>query len=1019
MHLLYILVFFICSIFSIKSYANDQKTLMDSKELKSQTKTETIPDSKIYSGKLENGLRYFILRNTIPKQAVSIRFLVNFGSLDEKPGERGLAHFIEHMAFNGTRHFPEGKLESFFKDLGIHYLNDTAATTFQDHTVYKLDLTSNHQKTLEKILLVLRDFADGIQFEPNAVEQERGVVLAEMLDRESRKIRYKSLYQDILKLSKKANYDPVGIKTDVEHADKRKLEKLYHHYYAPDNSVLMIIGDIHPDEIEKQIKDQFSSWKRKSPKRNRLYGFSEVEGKSFLEQVPQGKYDSKNTLLIPEIILNSGGKDTSVEFIQPFLPIIPETEEGILLDLSEYIAHQILKERLKSRIMDKFNPGSGIFIHQGAAQQTYLNKDRRYRSFYISSPAQYIYDVITLFEYETRRINKYGFSEKEIIAEKQNILNSINDQKDDKINNIKQIEELHQRVRFDRIKIDAKSANYIIKKRIDEINSAFVHQAFLSVWKTPPVIDINGIEGTSQSEINGRVIKAYQVAYEQDLTQYEKKPEPGINQFSYTASKEPGKIKYRLPEARDKISRMVLSNNIRVNIYHIPDFQETHMITAFKGGLFQCDGNNDVLPYLGSFPLMGLKQHSYQELVSIFHDRKSSFSFYVGEDEYAFKSLIHNQEFSQETQLLNAYIQEPGWRTEWVDAVKNHLPNLYAKLFSNKREVFEGLYYSLLFKNNSCTKYQNQEDVEKIDIHRLKTVLEPVLSKSVMDVSIVSGLDKAEIEKKILSSFATLPERNKESASLDKKKIFSFPKQGKNPDILYHFGEGQDSLAAVFWSVDLSDVNKQVSKFSKQARKKEAKKDKLESERKEKNAFNEEQLQFLPCWYVEDFAQSMRDYIEQNLREKDGATYHVGAKFFCNPDVTDYSFIGLVFDVSKDQLEHIFQRIDDLAKAFKNKGSVDMVNQSLDLSYLNFQRLYREDVGSILKVVSQAQKSGGIRDFYTKKDTYYHHVTAQQIQTLARKTLQSSKAWRLLVEPGKDIKHAHQHNQDMLNRMNR
>ena len=141
--------------------------------------SDLTPDPRITFSRLDNGVRLAIFPNSNPKSRISLRLHVAASSLNENEAERGLAHFVEHMAFNGTTHFPSGKLVEFLQRQGMSFGDDVNATTSYSSTIYKLELGSNSPENLREALQVFRDYADGILFDPAAVDRERGIILAE------------------------------------------------------------------------------------------------------------------------------------------------------------------------------------------------------------------------------------------------------------------------------------------------------------------------------------------------------------------------------------------------------------------------------------------------------------------------------------------------------------------------------------------------------------------------------------------------------------------------------------------------------------------------------------------------------------------------------------------------------------------------------------------------------------------------------------------------------------------------
>ena len=143
------------------------------------------PDPAVHWGKLDNGLRYAVMANGEPRGRASLRFAVSVGSIDENERQRGLAHFLEHMAFNGSTHFPDGSMVEYFQHLGMSFGGDTNASTGSDRTEYQIELPDTRPETLIQALTLFADFADGLTLDQKAMDKERGIILAEQRDRDS------------------------------------------------------------------------------------------------------------------------------------------------------------------------------------------------------------------------------------------------------------------------------------------------------------------------------------------------------------------------------------------------------------------------------------------------------------------------------------------------------------------------------------------------------------------------------------------------------------------------------------------------------------------------------------------------------------------------------------------------------------------------------------------------------------------------------------------------------------------
>src|SRR5438094_2645239 len=228
---------------------------------------DVIPfDKAVRTATLPNGLKYFVRQNGRPAKRVSLRLAVKAGSLNEADDQLGLAHLIEHMAFNGSEHFKPGELVSYFESTGARLGPHVNAYTSFDETVYMLELPTDKPEIVAKGLTALADFAGGLTLSQEEVDKERGVVIEEWRGRlgASSRIRdkqfpilfYKSRYADRL---------PIGKPEIIRTAPVSRLRAFYDTWYRPDRMAVIAVGDIEPQQLEDGIKSAFGGLKPRGP----------------------------------------------------------------------------------------------------------------------------------------------------------------------------------------------------------------------------------------------------------------------------------------------------------------------------------------------------------------------------------------------------------------------------------------------------------------------------------------------------------------------------------------------------------------------------------------------------------------------------------------------------------------------------------------------------------------------------------------------------------------------------------
>ena len=227
-----------------------------------QEASDIAADPAVLYGRLPNGMRYAILRNETPREQVSFRFRIAAGSIDEKPAQRGIAHFLEHMAFRGSARIPDGEAFRILERLGGQVGADTNAFTTQTQTSFHLNLPHGDRASLDAALTLMRETAGELSLTPQAIDSERAVVIAEerLFDTPAqheliRQIGFLYRGQPI------GDHLPIGDAALLDHFGAEDLRAFYRAYYRPERATLIVVGALEPAEMEKQIKDRFGDWR--------------------------------------------------------------------------------------------------------------------------------------------------------------------------------------------------------------------------------------------------------------------------------------------------------------------------------------------------------------------------------------------------------------------------------------------------------------------------------------------------------------------------------------------------------------------------------------------------------------------------------------------------------------------------------------------------------------------------------------------------------------------------------------
>src|ERR1700761_5650073 len=231
-----------------------------------QETSDLKPDPLIRFGRLPNGMRYALMHNATPSDQASFRLRFDAGSLMERDDQQGLAHFLEHMAFNGSTHVPTGEMVKILERLGLAFGADTNASTDWTETVYKFDLPKADNESLDTGLMLMREIGGELTIPQSAINTERGVVLSEERVRDDPSYRaYKAREDFFYPQQLISRRLPIGKVPVIQNATHALIADIYDKYYRPDRATFIAVGDFDVDAMEAKVKAHFSDWKNDPP----------------------------------------------------------------------------------------------------------------------------------------------------------------------------------------------------------------------------------------------------------------------------------------------------------------------------------------------------------------------------------------------------------------------------------------------------------------------------------------------------------------------------------------------------------------------------------------------------------------------------------------------------------------------------------------------------------------------------------------------------------------------------------
>jgi zinc protease len=365
--------------------------------------TQQMPvDPAITMGKFPNGLRYYILANKKPEKRAELRLVVKAGSVLEDDDQRGLAHFVEHMAFNGTKNFPKHDLIAFIESLGMRFGADLNAYTSFDETVYMLQVPTDKPEAMDRAFQVLEDWAHNVSFEPAEIEKERGVVMEEWrLSRGASMRTIERLFPIAFKGSRYAERMPIGLPEIIQHGKPQRLVQFYKDWYRPDLMAVVAVGDFDKTAIQKLINAHFGSLTAATNPRPRP-----------TYDVP----DRADTAFA--IITDKENTNTSVELNT----LLPAEEEGTIGVYRQKTVERLFTAMLNARFAEITQKPDAPFVFGFTGRGAFLarSKDIAFLSALVKDDG--VERGLRALRVEAERVARFGFTETELARQKTNIL---------------------------------------------------------------------------------------------------------------------------------------------------------------------------------------------------------------------------------------------------------------------------------------------------------------------------------------------------------------------------------------------------------------------------------------------------------------------------------------------------------------------------------------------------------------------------------------------------------------------
>lgn len=367
-------------------------------------------DPTVKVGKLPNGLTYFIRKNAEPKNRAELRLVIRAGSVLETDAQQGLAHFMEHMAFNGTKNFPKNELVNFLQTSGVRFGADLNAYTSFDETVYQLPVPTDSARLFERSFQILEDWAHNALLDSVEIEKERGVILEEArLGRGAQQRMRDKYFPLILNNSRFASRLPIGKDSIIKTFRPEQLRQFYKDWYRPDLMAVIAVGDFDVKQVEAMIREKFG----------RIPAASAREG-SPAKPRPDYSIDAhKDTKVV--IVTDPEQPNTVVQVIYKR----PELKERTLNDLRGSLQRSLFNMMLGNRIQELTQKANPPFVYGASNYGGFLGNLDAFSSVAVPKDAASVEGAIRAVLDENARAQRFGFTATELARAKQELTTGV------------------------------------------------------------------------------------------------------------------------------------------------------------------------------------------------------------------------------------------------------------------------------------------------------------------------------------------------------------------------------------------------------------------------------------------------------------------------------------------------------------------------------------------------------------------------------------------------------------------
>ena len=716
-------------------------------------------DQNVRRGKLENGLTYYIRHNEKPAQRANFYIAQKVGSILEEDDQQGLAHFLEHMAFNGTKNFPGKALLNYMEHNGVKFGENVNAWTSIEQTVYMLtNVPTTNPGLVDSCILILHDWSSFISLESEEIEKERGVILEEMRQGQGAQMRiYEKILPEIYPNSPYGHRLPIGIEPVVGHFEHEALRAYYRKWYRPDLQGIIIIGDIDVNEIENRLKTIF-------------------------EDIPAPVNPAERTRFQvadneePIVTIGTDREETTYNVMLFYKhDIVPFEERGdISYWIKDYI-DQLVSTMYNNRLEELTQKGNPPFIYGYGYYGTFYVSDTKdaWTSMAVAKDKDGIDEALSALVAENKRMQQYGFTESEFERAKADLLKRIENQYDERDK-----------------QETGRLFNPILAHFLTNEPLMGIENEYMLINQVLPALPLEAINQYAAELIRKDNIVITLTAPEKEgevlpnkaelLAMFNKANEVEVEPYKETVSNEPliatlpvkGAIESKKHDDTFDATVLTLKNGVKV-IYKPTTFKDDEiMMTAYSFGGYSVMDQSDpyTLQEINELATLGgLGNFSAIDLPKVLAGKKARVTPSVNSMTEGISGNCSVRDLETMLQLTYLYFNSPRSDEEAFQSYVTPTKAIVAHAESDPNTAFRDNLMAAMYDNHPLVKRMKAEDYDKIDYAKgLKLFADRFKDANNFVFTFVGNIDPETFEPMIEQYIGSLKTKNNNETWTDK-----------------------------------------------------------------------------------------------------------------------------------------------------------------------------------------------------------------------------------------------------------